>query len=164
MFKAGRSDTSFSEPSELVHQGPLPARTLTWVFGSSVTTGFLKATLCKRAQRIYRLYLVGYHVKTPSILSPIRVDFDGQGLGSGLGALGPDGSPDGSICLININGSTNVGEFGNMPSKQLIAEWKNYDGSLYDLNIKTVDAYSPSTAVTHAGLTLVFEAESLNWH
>lgn len=164
MFKAGRSDTSFSEPGELVHKGPLPARTLTWVFGSSVTTGFLRASLCRRVNRIFRLYLVGYHIRAPSILSPIRVDFEGTELASGLGALGPEGAPDGSICLINVNGSTNAGEFGNMPTKQLIAEWKNYDGQLQDLSVKTVDAYSPTTAVTHTGLTLIFEAESLHWH
>lgn len=164
MFKAGKSDTSFSQPGELVDKGPLPARTLTFVFGSSVSSGFLTASLCRRVSRLYRLYLVGYHIKTPSILSPVRVDFDGNGLGSGLGAIGPSGSPDGSIFLMNINGSTNAGEFGNLPSKVLVTEWKNYDGQLLTLGIKTVDAYSPTTAVTHAGLTLIFEAECLNWH
>lgn len=164
MWKAGNSDTSFKEPQELTTHvdRPLPVRTVYMRFDYAANT-FSEAVLGKTMDRISKLYLVGFHVKTPSSTDPIRVDFDPRHLVAGMDTEGSGAVTTHTAFLINTVANNADTPFAAKPTSDLIARWPNHDGQFTKMGIKLFNGYT-NAAITWVNVLLIFEVHQLNWH
>jgi hypothetical protein len=158
MLKAGNGESNYRAPGEIVpyeNRQIIPRKTLLAKF-TRVSDDWARATLDKPLDRLSRIWLTAYHIKNPSALNPVRVQFadDKKGLSEGITNvyLTTNGYPT-SIFLPNYQ-----------PGDSLyIGEWKYSDGNLKDIAIKIYDA-TDDTQITWDTAMFWFEYESLTWN
>lgn len=158
MLKAGRADTNFRAPGEIVpyeKREIVPRKTILAKF-TRVDNNWCKASLDKPIQRITRIWLTAYHIKNPSSLNPVRIEFkdDTKGMTTGIESvyMTTNGYPT-SIFLPNYQPGDAL----------LIADWKYSEGEIQDFAIKIYDATN-DTQITWDTALFWFEYEALNWN
>src|SRR5690349_20643623 len=78
MFKASNATTNFREPSEMVpydHREIVPRKLLVMKF-TRVSDAYAVADLgATPVARVSKMWLTAFHIKNPSSLNPVRVEF-----------------------------------------------------------------------------------------
>ncbi len=158
MLKAGNGESNYREPGEIVpyeKREIIPRKTLLVKF-TRIDNNWCAATLDTPVDRLSRLWLTAYHVKNPSAINPVRVEFKDDKKGMAQGIMNVYNTTNGyntSIFLPNYQ-----------PGQEMfIAEWKYADGSLRDFAIKIYDA-TDDTQITWTTAIFWFEYEALIWN